>query len=305
MKIVDVVGGLGSQMFAYAFSMALKKHYGDSEVLCDFGAYLKHGRKDHNGAELNRIFTINEESSQGVLSFILHSPNLLARLLRRLIRFSIFFKVHTAEQLHYNYDETVFTQRGWVIFRQCWTSWRYFQDVEDKVRETFVFPPLSGAKNLEVVNKMKEGNSVALHVRRGDYVGNKVLGGLIDKSYYVKAIDTITQQVPSAIFFVFSDDVAWCKQHLVQLISERCIFIDWNVGSESYIDMQLMAICKHHIIPNSTFSWWGAYLAQSREQIVVSPKVWANKETGIYLEDMNLPSWHVLDNMSFRNGQND
>ena len=180
MKIVNVVGGLGSQMMAYSLHLALKKAYPTENVICDFSAYHKRGRIDHNGSELRRVFGLMEDCLPSYMEPVIHSRGLALRIARKLLKLSGALKHHDAIQEKYNYDKEVFSQKGVVIYHQCWTSWKYFTSVEKQVREAFTFPPIKDKRNIQIRDGALSKNSVSIHVRRGDYIGNSILGGLID-----------------------------------------------------------------------------------------------------------------------------
>jgi hypothetical protein len=169
-------------------------------------------------------------------------------------------------------------------------------NVEEEVKSIFSFRPITSKNNLYVLEHIQSKESVSMHVRRGDYVNNPILGGLVDVDYYMRAIACIKERTENPHFFVFSDDMKWVCNNILQHVDNICTIIDWNKKENSYLDMQLMSKCKHHIIPNSSFSWWGAYLADNKNKIVVTPRTWTNKERGIEMRDMNLTNWVVMDN---------
>lgn len=131
-------------------------------------------------------------------------------------------------------------------------------------------------KNKEALSKIVTYDSVFLHVRRGDYYSPryiKKLGGTCPLDYYEKAINHVLNKNKNVVFFVFSDDIEWVKQNL-HIPSP--VYVDWNKGLNSYIDMYLMSNCKYAIIANSTFSYWGAKLGRKKE-IVIYPTKWVNE----------------------------
>lgn len=298
MKIVNVVGGLGSQMMAYSLHMALKEFYPDELVICDFTAYQKYQRIDHNGSELKRAFGIHEDCLPSLLAPIIHSRGILPRIIRKVLVRSGAIRYHDAMEKRYNYDESVFKNNGSVIYLQCWTSWKYFENVEDRVRDTFSFVPLKDLRNIEMQALIQSENSVSVHVRRGDYLESGIHGGLVDIKYYSEAVDVILQRTTNPHFFIFSDDPEWVKENLEKIIEAPVTIIDWNKGRDSFIDMQLMSSCHHHIIPNSSFSWWGAYLSPYKGKIVIAPKYWSHYSSGIELKDMNMPGWIEINNIT-------
>ncbi|ELV8719411.1 alpha-1,2-fucosyltransferase [Vibrio vulnificus] len=285
MKIVKVVGGLGSQMFAYALYLSLKEKYDKKErVYLDTSSFDEF--QQHNGYELDHVFNLETESSE-------FAKNLITKktFLHKLI-YRNFLKKITASKKNYNFDQSVFTKRS-AVYYQCWTSWKYFENCENTIKNSFKFPKIDELENIEIAKIINDTNSVSIHVRRGDYLNSPALQGLAPEWYYRDAINHINQSIENPNYFVFSDDISWCKENL-QL--ENAQYIDWNKGPKSYRDIQLMSMCKHNIIPNSTFSWWGAYLNTNEDKIVVSPERWGNKEVGVELNNMNYPTWVVLKN---------
>ena len=134
------------------------------------------------------------------------------------------------------------------------------------------------AGDFDFLSKIKDCTAVSLHVRRGDYISpdgtQTLLGGICTKEYYQTAIELIKQRVGKLFFAVFSDDVNWARENLH--LPEYTLFVDWHSGKNSFRDMQLMSLCSHHIIANSSFSWWGAWLGNNPEKIVIAPKKWMN-----------------------------
>lgn len=125
-------------------------------------------------------------------------------------------------------------------------------------------------ENKDVSLEMRDINSVAVHIRRLQY--DNVLG----TGYYDKAIAKIKAQVADPVFYVFSDDLDWCKENLK--LNEKLIFISHNTNDE-ISDLWLMSQCKHFIIANSTFSWWGAWLSENNNKIIIAPKIKSNEKT--------------------------
>ena len=132
---------------------------------------------------------------------------------------------------------------------------------------------------LEILNEIENSNSISIHIRRGDYMSPEnynMYGCIATPTYYKKAIKVIEEKVENPTFFVFSNDMDWVKKNIQ--INSRVFYIDINSGNGSYKDMQLMSNCKHNIIANSSFSWWGAWLNENKNKIVIAPKKWINRE---------------------------
>ena len=134
---------------------------------------------------------------------------------------------------------------------------------------------------------MESSNSVGLHIRRGDYVEHALFKGICDLCYYKKGIKEILHDGKNHVFFIFSNDIQWCEEHIAPLLEgHEFFFINQNTGIHSCWDMFLMTHCKDLVIANSSFSWWGAFL-NNRGGRVVAPKVWVNGgiECDIWLDD--------------------
>jgi hypothetical protein len=290
-KIVRVLGGLGSQMLAYSLGVELSNRT-HSLVKYDFSGVLENP-KEANNEVLNKIFGIETQNTSSIESFLIGSNKLTARILRRfLFKFKI-VRPYYGYTKKFNFDESVFSKDR-AYYYDCWTSYKYFIKSENEVRNYFKFPPILDAINSEILELIHSTNSVSMHIRRGDFETFKPLGGLAPISYYEKAINYISENVDNPVFFVFSNDIEWCKQNL-KLNTAK--YVDWNKGLNSYIDMQLMSFCKHNIIPNSSFGWWGAFLNANKNKVVISPKIWGNSEYGVEMKDMNLEDWVVIDNV--------
>ena len=142
------------------------------------------------------------------------------------------------------------------------------------MKETFRVPDFVKEQNREIAGRMMEGNSVALHVRRGDHMYDN--GDLFQSGYFAKAVNFIKNYTKEKqIFYIFSGEMEWCREHLRELgldDSDEVVYVDWNCGEESFRDMQLMTYCQHNILPISSFSWWGYYLSNAKNKIVCAPK---------------------------------
>jgi len=154
-------------------------------------------------------------------------------------------------------------------------SEKYFANKRDLILKEFTFKKALQNKNLELSKRLQSENAVAVHIRRGEFAADSTINKNIGTSsldYYNKAIEHIKNNVENPVFYIFSDSPDWVKENFK--ILKNATQIDWNTGKESYIDMQLMSLCKHNVIANSTFSWWGAWLNQNPNKIVIAPQKW-------------------------------
>lgn len=266
MKIVRFLGGLGNQMFQYAFYKSLENAFG--KAAGDLSAFDRY--ELHNGFELEEIFPVSIKKAPPFL-IKLYDPvhrNWHIRKLRRVLSLK---NAYYEEKESFRFDETIYKDPGSRLYWGHWQNEAYFKGIASALKNDFLFKlPLEG-KNLEVYKQIKDSNSVGVHVRRGDYLHDKLLGGICDGDYYKRAIDLILEKTGNAKFFVFSNDIPWCESALGL---PQAVFISWNQGRQSYIDMQLMSSCRHNIIANSSFSWWAAWLNAHPGKVVLSPSRW-------------------------------
>jgi hypothetical protein len=231
----------------------------------------------HNGYELNRVFNIGDNFATHddicrVFKYKYTHP--LRRLLIR-SNFKWLRERNFVVEPHFNFWPDFIKLNTNCFLYGYWQSEKYFKACDGVIRNDFKFrEPLVG-DNKTISQRINEVQSISLHVRRGDYVTDsrtKTVMQVCPQEYYKTAIDHISKNFTNPVFFIFSDEIDWVKNNLT--IDHECIYIDNNTGSESYRDMQLMSLCKHNIIANSSFSWWGAWLNLNSEKIVIAPKKW-------------------------------
>lgn len=273
MIVSKLIGGLGNQIFQYAAGRALSLRLGVPFMLDtrDFSAY-----KLHQGFELKRLFhydakVASDDDLRNILGW--QRGKLTQRILRRPQLKNLRCKSYVVEP-HFNYWDGINQLKDNCYLDGYWQSEKYFIEFADEIREDFNFKLLFSVKNKEIARQVSDVNAVSLHVRRGDYVSDKrnAFIGVCSLDYYRKAIDTIKLKVDKPVFFVFSDDIAWVKNNLA--LDKTAVFVGHNQGDESYNDMRLMSLCKHNIIANSSFSWWGAWLNANPNKIIVAPRQW-------------------------------
>ena len=165
----------------------------------------------------------------------------------------------------------------------------YYEQIRPFLQKQLYPREKPNRKNEEIIQKISSTNSVSLHVRRGDYLGLKNLHGICDLNYYQKAVNFIERHVENPFFFLFSDDPNWVKENLK--LNHPYFIVDINKNEKSPWDMWLMSLCKHNIIANSSFSWWGAFLNQNEKNITIAPKVWFADGSA---EEIHLKSWILL-----------
>jgi hypothetical protein len=274
----QLLGGLGNQLFQYAAGRALAQRLGARLVL---DCTQRHA--EYRPIVLDR-FAIDAEVVRNATGKARHRYFRIAGPLGRRLtdvfhdhfprRYRIdghAFRVFGERRL-FTYDPTFETLSGSTYLIGYWQSYRYFEDAAEHIRREIRPKHPPSAENRMWLSQIEACNSICLHVRRGDY-----LGGMADSptvcgpSYYRNAMEHVRHLLAAPKLFVFSDDIPWCRSAFA---SEDAAFVDCNGPDDAIDDLRLMAACRHHIIANSSLSWWGAWLAQHPEQIVIAPQPW-------------------------------
>ena len=278
MIIINLNGGLGNQMFQYALGISLSIEK-NTELLIH--TQEAQGDDTHNGFELARVFGVKAKvACDKDLSKVLgvrSSAWLMKKLRSR--KLGILRGNHYIVEPHFEYYGEIFNAPRDSFIRGYWQSEQYFSNVRQAILQEFVFDNEMSNNNYDSAAIIKQHISISIHVRRGDYISNPKVNkmhGVLSLEYYKRAIAHINNEVQNALFILFSDDSDWVKGHLAKnlLPNNNYIVIDHNKGDGSYNDMRLMSLCSHNIIANSTFSWWGAWLNQHKEKIVIAPENW-------------------------------
>ena len=267
MVIISLKGGLGNQLFQYAmaYDFARKKNH---ELYIDNTAFeMKNTHRDNGLVDFN--FPITKADQRSIQR--LENP------------YSIFSKLYKVAKRKITKDynvgwkpELIETKKNDVFFEGYFQSYKYFEDSVEDLKLFFTLKDQlhKGVKYTE--EEINHCNSVSLHVRRGDYVTNKKVErffNICNHDYYTRAIDMMRSLIGPCKLFVFSDDPAWVRENM------SFPGIDFKIVSSNVLrpaqEMYLMSRCKHNVIPNSTFAWWGAYMNPNKNKVVVCPSLWS------------------------------
>jgi hypothetical protein len=270
MIVVQLIGGLGNQLFQYAAakSLALEKKQKLCIDVSPFENYKLHHYALHHF---------------NVVCSIYKKPN---RYVKKLIPF--FRNNSIYKEVDFGFNENLSELKGANIFLEGYfQSEKYFLAFEKEIRNDFeILTPLKTiTKN--TIAQIEAVNSVSIHIRRGDYLTNP-LHNTAKESYYEKALELIESRIQNPVFFVFSDDMDWVKLNFST--KHKTIFIDFNDALTNFEDLKLMSSCQHNIIANSSFSWWGAWLNANPDKIVIAPKLWFN-DSSINSNDIIPNTW--------------
>ncbi len=257
--IVKLTGGLGNQFFQYAFGKSIKKRIG-KKVKYDTYIY------DHQ-----------DKRQLGLDNFYINYArwNKAWETLYRYAYSSGMYKLFgiQEEEKAFAYCEP---QKGRFYFVGYWQNVKYLEACKEELRRELVYKYPLSQKQQELLNQISEKQSIAIHIRRGDYLEFQRIHHVVAGSYYHKSVKVMQEKVQGdRVFHIFSDDIAWCKDN-IRIPDDECIFIDSTISDSPYVDFELMRNCKHFIISNSTFSWWASFLASYEDKRMIAPQIWYN-----------------------------
>lgn len=302
MIVVKYKGGLGNQMFQYVMQLALEKRYPDQQVLSDVSHYML--SNEHNGFELERVWGIRlpmaSRKQLADISPYYFPPGLVLRLpetVRRMVADNLQYKYkdwklkrnrkvgecYRRQESHCAYEPELWNlerTKDWYL-DGLWQNVEYFAGIEREVREAFRFrnQKIYTQRDLRWKEQILSGDSVSVHVRRGDFENSKF--DICTPAYYRDALRVMDEELagrgPQAKkYFFFTDDVAYVQKAFSD-IPDRCKEIVHHETGNSVLDMELMSLCRHHIISNSTFAWWAAWLDHRPDTVTVAPAVSVRK----------------------------
>ena len=288
MIIIRMKGGIGNQMFQYALYTELK-HLGRDVKMDDVSGFVSDAQRE---PVLTETFGVTYEiaTEEEIRDLRDSHMGFWTRVRRKLLG------RHSQEIIE---PDGVFRPEILELTEAYldgfWQSEKYFPDTATRsaLRKAFAVHPesiLQDDEGYELLGRIRQTESVSVHVRRGDYLWPGVVetfGGICTEEYYQKAMNHILQEHPDATFFVFTNDKDWCRQHMT---GERVFTVDATPGERDadILDMMLMSACRHHIIANSSSSWWAAWLNDTPEKTVIAPAKWLNNKNmqDIYTEKM-------------------
>lgn len=287
MIIVKILGGMGNQMFQYAMGRRLAHHHGVPLKLDTSGfdaiagitprQYdLKHFNVQENFAELEEI----EE--------LIHARGFVKR---RLIKLLPYHKRPYISERGLFFDPNLLKAGRNVYLNGVWASEKYFTDIEAIIREEFTVKYEMEGETSRLAALLPTCESVAVHIRRGDFAADpktREFHGLCPLEYYHSAVEVVAGKVLEPHFYVFSDDPDWAKANLTT--AYPVTFVAHNRRERHYDDLRLMSLCRHNIIANSTFSWWGAWLNRNPGKIVIAPRQWLGNPA-MEPRDLIPPTW--------------
>ncbi len=274
--IVHISGGIGNQLFMYAFGYGLSKRLG-AELCLD---------TTYPDNQIGRAYELDAFAlPQGRRLSYHKKPSLWARAVTNRLRFRKMIGLSTRiykEKDAYSYEPAVNEAKTDTYFAGYWQSEKYFAHCARELREIFTPKDPRDSTAEALAEKMTQENSVAVHIRRGDYVG---IGVTLDMCYYDTAIDMLRRQLQAPVFYIFSDDPDFCRDYFSKYSDLDIRFPQYSTENSTVGDLWLMSKCRHNIIANSSYSWWGAWLGTYAQKQVICP------ETGDWRGDFYPKAW--------------
>jgi len=274
MITVKLIGGLGNQMFQYALYRALELK-GREVCLDDYTYFNRQSPPPHLVYHLD-IFGLKyrKMDPDKMPAFLIDPKSLLFRVAHK---YNCGLRYYF-EKEESKFDSDVFLpQNANKYFEGYWQTEKYFDSFKNEIKKDFHYNGEWSQKNIEYRHSMETSESISLHIRRGDYLKHSVYTGICTEEYYKHAIEYIKGHVTNPVFFIFSNDLEWCKSFFGK--DDNVVFVEGNDVEHSYMDMILMTYCKHHVIANSSFSWWGSWLSPEGGITIAPSKWYQNTET--------------------------
>ena len=282
MIIIEITGGLGNQMFQLALYTALKAD--GKNVKLDLSRYRMFFEYQISYKQMHCFMTDDYEyaTKKEIRKYSVGS-DLCSRVW---IKSFGDLATHRYEKKDYTFDQNIL-ELDHCYLSGFWQAHEYFDNCVEQVRNAFRFRNIAEQEqyNINMSTQITSCESVGVHIRRGDYLKMEdIYGGICTEDYYREAIDYINQNVNNPHYFIFSNDYVWAKDQYPD--SDKYTIVHGNDGANSFRDMQLMSMCRHQVIANSSFSWWAAWLNQNDAKKIVAPSRWINdrKITDIYMD---------------------
>lgn len=269
--IVKLQGGLGNQLFQYAAGRRLAIRH-DTPLKLDLNWFSQYQLRSY---ALN-LFPIQESIATREEVAELKGTartGVMRKLFRLRQKYRPYYRrVIFAESYRKPFDSNIWKTPRDVYLEGYWQDERYFVDINDIIKQEFTMKSTPEVRTRALAQQISSSQSVSLHVRRGDGVSGPQDYGLCGLDYYRKCVDFIVKKVTKPQFFVFSDDPEWTYEHIK--LDYSAVYVTHNLQRRDHEDLWLMSLCKHNIIANSTFSWWGAWLNPNPDKIVLAPARW-------------------------------
>ena len=258
MIIARIDAGLGNQMTKYALARHLAI-LNDTELKLDITSFKTFKRHRYGLDHFNIKASLATPQEINKLK--------TNQLMRKL---GLIKPSHIIEKEASVFDESILQLRGDFYVEGYWQVEQYFTGIESIIKDDFTVATELAGRDKDIADHIAQTNSVSLHIRRGDYLDHPEIYNTFGLDYYQRAVEAIAQKFPNPTCFVFSDDMPWVKKNLRLIVP--IVYVDHNFANKNYEDIRLMSLCRHNIVANSSFSWWGAWLNNHQDKIVIAPQ---------------------------------
>lgn len=262
MIISKLCGGLGNQMFQYAVARTLADNFA-RPLFLDISYF------DHQANDTPRQYSLDVFNIRAEIASLDMIKSVKSGFWNSFLNFNKSKIVKESKTNQYHEISLISSSQNYYL-DGYWQTEKYFLVNRQKLLNDFCLKQSLSAVANNLANHAKSVCSVSIHVRRGDYLNYSNTFNIQSVDYYQRAINVLKNKLVSPIFFVFSDDITWCKANLS--FANDLIFIDESIAD--YEQLTLMSLCSHHIIANSSFSWWGAWLGLNQDKVVIAPQNW-------------------------------
>lgn len=264
MLVISISGGLGNQMFQYAFGYAYARNH--KEILRLDTFYIGLDKQRKLGIDKYNISCLQKGRFRGMLYYSVRKFCKTDDQLHLWNRMTHTIVEHSSMGFQNVNGKNLFAVGNWM-------NLNYFKSYRDDLLREYKYCGAIGDKQQRILDIIRNEESLAIHIRRGDYLNPENSAyKIIAKEYYVAALSYLKDRVDISNIYLFSDDIEWCKEEYKDILD--ITFIDSDISGDAHIDMELMKNCKYFIIANSTFGWWGAWLCEREGKIMIAPEKW-------------------------------
>lgn len=270
MIVIELSGGLGNQMFQYALYKKFESLNKDVVMETSFFRSGQELRELELGIFPVKYKEITDKEAASIRGYG-YQDSVLDKIRYKLTPKK--YKVYIDKIGPFQPE--IFEMEN-VYLSGYWQNENYFKDIREIVCRDFSFSDELVECNKELCHTLENENSVSVHIRRGDYLtteNTRIHGNICTDAYYANAMNYIRESVENPQFYIFTDDLEWARE---KYRGQNVMIVEGNRNDSSYVDMFLMSKCKHNIVANSTFSWWGAWLNSNPDKLVLAPPKWLN-----------------------------
>ncbi len=277
MQIIKIMGGLGNQMFEYAFAKAYSM-LNQCNVLLDL-SWFEEVKNISDNVVAKRVYELQNfyltpcfATKEQCLPFVKLHKLYIPGCIRNYFGIPKYVNKTTKEKKGQYFEPKFLKYKKNIYFEGYFQTEKYFKIFRKELLKDFSLKTELNDKNKKMLEQIKSTNAISLHVRHGDYLNLQNHFKICSLDYYKNAINLIIQKVENPHFYIFSDDIDWVRKNFN--LNHHITIVDINSSNEGYFDLELMKNCKHNITANSSFSWWGAWLNENPDKIIITPKTW-------------------------------